>query len=39
MSGNAKANGDVHHLDHFVVAVMGRTGPRNSTPRCSERAL
>ena len=22
MSGNAKANGDVHHLDHFVVAVM-----------------
>ena len=22
MSGNMKANGDVHHLDHFVVAVM-----------------
>ncbi|MGZ8435639.1 MAG: VOC family protein, partial [Candidatus Binatia bacterium] len=22
MSGNAKANGDIHHLDHFVVAVM-----------------
>jgi catechol-2,3-dioxygenase len=22
MSGNGKANGDVHHLDHFVVAVM-----------------
>jgi catechol 2,3-dioxygenase-like lactoylglutathione lyase family enzyme len=22
MSGNTKANGDVHHLDHFVIAVM-----------------
>ena len=22
MGGNMKANGDVHHLDHFVVAVM-----------------
>ncbi|MGZ8490475.1 MAG: VOC family protein, partial [Candidatus Binatia bacterium] len=22
MGGNARANGDVHHLDHFVVAVM-----------------
>jgi catechol-2,3-dioxygenase len=22
MGGNLKANGDVHHLDHFVVAVM-----------------
>jgi catechol 2,3-dioxygenase-like lactoylglutathione lyase family enzyme len=22
MSDNAKANGDVHHLDHFVIAVM-----------------
>jgi len=22
MSGNAKANGDVRHIDHFVVAVM-----------------
>jgi catechol 2,3-dioxygenase-like lactoylglutathione lyase family enzyme len=22
MDGNMKANGDVHHLDHFVVAVM-----------------
>jgi catechol 2,3-dioxygenase-like lactoylglutathione lyase family enzyme len=22
MSGNVKAKGDVHHLDHFVVAVM-----------------
>ena len=22
MSGSVKANGDVHHLDHFVVAVM-----------------
>src|SRR5919109_4441243 len=22
MGSNAKANGDVHHLDHFVVAVM-----------------
>jgi catechol 2,3-dioxygenase-like lactoylglutathione lyase family enzyme len=22
MSGNLKANGDIHHLDHFVVAVM-----------------
>ena len=22
MGGNTKANGDVHHLDHFVVAVM-----------------
>jgi catechol-2,3-dioxygenase len=22
MGGNLKANGDVHHLDHFVIAVM-----------------
>ena len=22
MSGNVNANGDVHHLDHFVIAVM-----------------
>jgi len=22
MGGNITANGDVHHLDHFVVAVM-----------------
>ena len=22
MSGNVKANGDVRHIDHFVVAVM-----------------
>lgn len=22
MGGNSKANGDVHHLDHFVIAVM-----------------
>jgi len=24
MGGNSKANGDVHHLDHFVIAVMQR---------------